>query len=317
MFNITYINELLNGKLTEDGYNHFLSTISYFVRKFKWPKDIITSSENYNSNFWTSSEVQELAHQFFEWIIIKKKLDYLNKIPDSYIAYYFLQMLISFVANRIKQEQQKQGLSFEKCKVLVLDITKSDYFIEKIDEIDYVYNQLINKNDRMPDHEIHHLINYISKIPLTGKTKHYKPLVKMAIDDIFDIIESPVELKTLIKIVFDLFDQKNFDISEYGNETGSIEFKETNNPKHKIMIKEILTNLTKKDALLFLDYLFNDKSESSLADLSSKYNISKSSLHLKIKMFKNKISSLYSPINEEDGILFMQNIAAALDKLSK
>jgi len=317
MFKTTYIYELLKGQLSEDGYRHLLNSISNYVRKYNWPKNIIISSEKNSSKFWTPDDINELSHQFFEFIILKDKLKYLNKIPESYLSYYFLQMLISFVADRIKLEQKKLGLSFEKCEDLVFDISRSDHLNLKIDGIDYVYNRIINKKEIKSDPDIENAVKYLSKIPLNDKTKHFKPLVKMAIEDIFNRIESPIRLKKLVEFVYALFDQKSFLPTDTDIETSSIEFRELINLKHNAAIFDLLSDLTKEDSSLILGYLFQGNDDTSLSDLASKYNITKSSIYYKVKKFKEKIVKTYTPVNEEDGILFIQNIEAALDKLSK
>lgn len=315
MFKTTYIYELLKGQLSEDGYRHLLNSISYYVRKYNWPKNIIISSEKSSSIFWTPDDINELSHEFFGFIILKDKLKYLNKIPESYLSYYFLQMFISFVADRIKLEQKKLGLSFERCEDLVFDISRSDHLNLKIDGIDYVYNRTINKNEIKSDSDIENVIKYLSKIPLNEKIKHIRPLVKMAIEDIFNRIESPIRLKKLVEFVYALFDQKSFILNDNDKETSSFELRELNNQKHKAAILNLLSDLTKKDAKLILEYLF--QGDSSLSDLTPKYNMSKSSIYSIVKKFKEKIVKTYTPENEEDGILFIQNIEAALEKLSK
>ena len=129
MFKEEYLLELLSGKLTSRGYANILGTITSMVRKYQWKKSIIVS--DHNDNDWQSDDIKELSHQFFEWIISKNKIKYLSKVPFEYLSYYFTQMFISFVSNRIKEEQQKVGLSFQKCQELVQEICQEDYDEEK------------------------------------------------------------------------------------------------------------------------------------------------------------------------------------------
>jgi hypothetical protein len=49
--------------------------------------------------------------------------------------------------------------------------------------------------------------------------------------------------------------------------------------------------------------------------LASKLKIPKSTLHFKISSFKKKIASTYTPVNQEDGIIYIKNIHDALDKI--
>lgn len=315
MFNIAYIKELLEGKLSENGYKHFLSIISYYIKKYNWPKNIIVSNEINQSRYWSQDDIRELSHQYFEWIISKGKLDYIHKIEESYISYYFTQILISFVANRIKDNQQKQGLSYEKCKELILDITNEDYIIRNIDGIDYTYNQTINKEDIKIDFEINQAINYLSKIPITEKTKHYKPLVKIAIEDVLNAIESPISVEKLIKFVYILFDQKSFETINFSEDDGNIEFELSNNEQYKASITTVILGLSKNEGKFISEYLFQSEGKASLAELAVKYDLPKSTIHHKIENFKKRIINSYVPKNESDGILFIQKIANALDEL--
>lgn len=316
MFKPTYIHDLLKGQLSQEGYAHFLNSTSFYVRRYNWPKNIIVSNESGNSKFWSQDDIKELTHQYFEWIFSKGKLEYLIKIPDNYLSYYFSQMLISFVANRIKQEQQKQGLSFEKCKELVLEICQSDFINKNVGGIDLVFNNTINELEIKSQNEIERSLAYLSNIPVSEKTKHFKPLVKMAIDDIFNSIESPIAKKKLIEYVFALFDQRSFQSFGTNQEKSIVDSNVSNNQKHKIAITTLLYGLPKEDARLISEYLFQSLGEISLSELASKYNIPKSSLHYKIESFKKKITTTYTPENEEDGMIFIQNIASAMDKHS-
>jgi len=75
--------------------------------------------------------------------------------------------------------------------------------------------------------------------------------------------------------------------------------------------------LTKIDAKLISHFLFQNEKEQSLAELADLYNIPKSTFHHKVDTFKKKIAFSYTPENEQDGILFIQNISKALDEHSK
>lgn len=316
MFNPKFIYELLKGILSEDGYKHILNVVSWNIKKHNWPNSLIVSSEVNSFQNWSNDEIMELTHQFFEWLIVKGKLKYINKVPETYISYYFSQVLVSFVANRISEEQQKQGLSFENCKELVFEIAKKDLEVIEFNGIDYVYNQLFIETDIKPLNEIESTITYLSKIPLTEKTKRYKPLVKMAIEDIFNTTESPIKLRNLVVYVFNLFNQKDFEKSNATPESETLEQNGSDNRKHKVFIDKILSGITKDDARLLSEYIFQSLGQVSYSKLSEKYSLPKSTLHYKIEEFKKKIHAAYTPINEEDGLAFIKGIALSLDKLS-
>jgi hypothetical protein len=315
MFETEYIYELTGGNLSKKGYSSIISCIAYYVRKYHWSKNIIVS-ETASSNYWSTDDIKELAHQFFEWAITKKKFEYLNKISASYLSYYFLQILISYVANRVSEEQQKIGLSFEKCKELVAETGKEKYFYKEVKGTAYLFNNSFENEDIKSESEIDNSLKYLSHYRIPESTKHYKPLVSMALEDIFNVVESPVALPKLVKTVFELFDQSAF--TEASNEAMYLEeTQETDNRKYKSINKNILNGVSKEDAQIILAYLFQSKGEVSLSGLGEKYGIVKSTLHHKIESFKKKIATNYIPENEEDGILFLQNLSAALDELAK
>jgi hypothetical protein len=317
MFKTEHINELISGQLSNEGYKHVISVVSNFVRKNNWPKSIIVSSETNATKFWSIDEIKELTHQFFEWSLSKGKFDNLNKIPESYLSYYFSQILISFVANRIKEEQQKQGLSFEKCRELVISICKEDYINNTIEGKEYFFIHSFSKDDLKPYEDIENALSYLSKIPIKESTKHYKPLVKIAIEDVFNSIETPISLNKLTIAVFSLFNQKSFNILETHEESIDIEEIVKTSVKYDKIIQKLLYGLTKVDAKLISHFLFQNEKEQSLAELADLYNIPKSTFHHKVDTFKKKIATSYTPENEQDGILFIQNISKALDKYSK
>ena len=67
---------------------------------------------------------------------------------------------------------------------------------------------------------------------------------------------------------------------------------------------------------LISEYLFQSQGVMSLSELAIKYNLAKSSLHHKVENFRKKISRAYTPVNEEDGVIYIQNISITLDELS-
>jgi len=75
--------------------------------------------------------------------------------------------------------------------------------------------------------------------------------------------------------------------------------------------------LSKDDAKLISEYLFQTKGEISLSALAEKYSLPKSTAHHKTEQFKKKVSQNYIPENEEDGIVFLKKLSAALDELAK
>jgi hypothetical protein len=316
MFKTEYIYELTSGQLSMEGYKHLISAVSMVVRKHNWPKSIIVSNESIATKFWSVDEIKELTHQFFEWSLTKGKFDNLNKIPQNYLSYYFSQIFISFIANRIKEEQQKEGLSYEKCRELVLSICKEDYVNITIESREYVFIHTFSKDDLKQYKGIENALSYLSKIPIKESTKHFRPLVKLAIEDIFNSIEAPVLLNKLTETVFSLFDQRSLSVPQTDEELVVKEEIEKTSVKYDNIIQKIISGFTKDDAKMIFHFLFQNESEQSMAELADKYNIPKSTFHHKIDTFKKKITSAYTPDNEQDGIFFIQKLSKALDKFS-
>ena len=315
MFDIEYIYELVSGNLSEKAYKNIISSIANMVRKNNWQKSIVTSA-NINSDYWTTDNIKELAHQFFEWAISKGKFKYLNKIPGNYLSYYFTQIFISFVANRISEEQQKKGLSYEKCQELVFEISKEKYYSKEINGIIYLFSDSFENEDIKNEVDIDSSLKYLSHYKIPENTKHYKPLVAMVLEDIFNLIDYPIELSKLIKTVFNLFDQSFFTNSQE-EEIYQEEIKEDNQKKYQSAIQSLLGGLSKNDAQIISEYLFQSNGEISLSTLAEKFQLSKSTIHHKIESFKKKILEIYFPENEDDGINFLQNLSSALDELTK
>lgn len=316
MFKIEYIHELLSGNLTEKGYKHFLFGIYFLIKKHQWSKNIIVSG-NTNSEHWTIDDVKELLQQFFMYSIEKRKFAYLEKIPESYLSYYFTQIFISFVANRISEEQQKSGLSFEKCKELVMSIADEKYTTNQIDSIYYVFTTPFEEKAINQNINFEKELKYLSRIPILEITKHFKPLVTTALEDVFNMIDAPIAVPKLVELVFNLFDQKAFANIDFVEETYEHVYSDADSSKFKPVIKNIVTELSKDDANLISEYLFQTQGQVSLSDLAEKYGIPKSSVHYKVDTFKRKIVENYMPENEEEGVFFMKNLSAALDEIGK
>jgi hypothetical protein len=316
MFKIEYILELLSGRLTEKGYKSFLSGIASLVRKYRWSKNIIVS-EIPNSENWSIEDIKELMQQFFEYAITKNKFAYLEKVPDNYLSYYFTQIFISFVANRISEEQHKQGLSFEKCKELICTITKEKYFSTTISSIDYVSIKPFSENDIQSDFDFETELKYLSPIVIKEDTKHFKPLVAMALEDIFNLIDKPIQLSILIEMVYKLLDQSVFVNPNAQDDYDEQPEYDIDSRKFILPIKEIIKGLSKVDAQIMLEYLFHTQGEISLSSLAEKYDLPQSTAHHKTEQFKKKITQNYIPENEDDGMFFLKNLSTALDDLAK
>ena len=308
MFKEEYIIELISGRLTQKGYANIVSSVAFMARRFNWQKDIVVS-ESFGT-YWNDDDVKELTQQFFEWIITNGKLDYIDKVPHEYLSYYFTQMLVSFVSNRIKEEQQKVGISFQKCNALVREI--ADEYYKPVSHMDksYVKSNLASGNVWI--NNLEDAVKYLSHYPITEETKQYKPIVKLAVEEVLIAADAYVSIESLVNAVYGLLDQSSFSVNVDESETEN-----SSDGKYDSAIAKILEGINSTDAHIFLNYVFEDEQKMSLSEIAVKYNVPKSSIHKKIEDFKNKIFQVYMPENEDDGIYFLQNLAQSLDDLAK
>lgn len=310
MFKIEYLLDLLSGCLTQEGYTGIVGSIASMVRQHQWKKNIIVSG-NQDTN-WSNDDINELAQQFFEWIITHNKLKYIEKVPYEYLSYYFTQMFISFVATRIKEEQQKIGISYQKCEELVKAVCNESYNVMIINCKDYISNGISSSDTILSD--LSDITRFLPHYSVKPTTKHYKPLIKMVIDDIMSDVKDLVPLDLLLATVFQLLDQTALHDSLPDNITLAEEIDDEN--KYDSYIKVILEGLTKVDAQIMIEYIFENSGKSSLSELSTKYGIPKSTLSKKIIDFKNKIFTTYMPENESDGECFIKKLAYSLDEMA-
>ena len=308
MFKEEYIIELISGRLTQKGYANIVSSVALMARRFNWQKDIVVS-ESFGT-CWNDGDVKELTQQFFEWIITNGKLNYIDKVPHEYISYYFTQMLVSFVSNRIKEEQQKVGISFQKCNALVREIADEYYKPVSHRDKSYVKSNLASGNVWI--NNLEDAVKYLSHYPITEETKQYKPIVKLAVEEVLIAADAYVSIDSLVNAVYVLLDQSSFSVNVDESETEN-----SCDGKYDSAIAKILEGINSTDAHIFLNYVFGDEQKMSLSEIAVKYNVPKSSIHKKIEDFKNKIFKVYIPENEDDGICFLQNLAQSLDDLAK
>jgi hypothetical protein len=309
MFKEEYIIDLIYGKLTQKGYASIVSSIASMIRQYHWQKNIVVTDSS--GPDWTNDDIKELAQQFFEWIIANDKLKYVEKIPREYLAYYFTQMLVSFVANRIKEEQQKVGISFQKCQELVKEVC-DESFIEVSHKNRYYIKSPMASEEIWID-DLEDSIKYLAHYPITEKTKQFKSIVKLAIDDILMSANGYVLTTILPNAVFQLLDQSTFAI----HVEESVKFEELIGSKYGDEINSLMNGVSKVDAQLILEYLFQDDEKVSLSELAVKYEMPKSTIHKLVSDFKHNIFRCYIPENEEDGISFLKKLANALDERAK
>ena len=309
MFNDKDIIELLSGSLSEESYNNILATIGGMVNKYKWPRTIIVS--NKQSERWEDDDIKELAHSYFEWLISNDKLKYIVKIPRNYIGYYFAQMLVSFVSDRIKIEQSKSGLSFRQCKEIVYDICQEDFIINEINNEQYVCLDETSSFNLAKG--IDDLSKYLPKHPIDPVKNNAKSMIRLAVEDVVNTINGSIPISKLYEIVYMLcsIETKSTDV-----ESVQINDDELNGSKYEDTIQQIVGEMNTDDASMILDYLFQDNGKTSLSKMEEKYNIPRSTIHYKMEMFRQSIGRHFKPDSEEDGIRFLKKLATVLDEIA-
>lgn len=303
-----YIIELAKGKMTFEGYNYIVSLIKFYLNKYRWPKIILDENTNKN-DFWTSDEILSLTQQFLVYVLEKEKLRNYRKIPKNYIEYYFKTIIVSYVASKIKEQQNKQGLSFFDTKRISLEILNDFYFMKEI-KSDFFWNkENVFTNPVIENETINDIIESLPKIPITEKTKHYKPRVKTAINDIFNLINRPIKQSVLLNQVFKLFDQSYFSLIE--------EDQDENEIREDVIsqaVQQIIFKVNQIDICIYLDYFFSDRKE-SLNSIAQRLNVPKSTIHYKTSNFTKLITETFVPENEQEGICFLEKLHKALDEL--
>jgi hypothetical protein len=239
-------------------------------------------------------------------------LKHTYKIPDEYLEYYFKQIIVSYVADKIKEYQNKIRLSFDTVKRISKEILKRDYIPVK--KHNKVYWSKSDRGNIIEDvNDLETKVELLPKIKLKESTKHFKPLVSMAINDVFELTETAIEENLLIKYIYSLFDQSSFIAKSLDEQETNAEIDDEEKESINNVILKINQKISSEDKLLFSEYLFSTD-KLSLSDLAKKYQLPKSTLHHKITKFKNLIATHYIPPNKEAGIYFLTKLKDLLDE---
>lgn len=303
-----YIIELAKGNMSLDGYDYIVSLVKYYLNKYSWPKTILDENTN-TDKYWNDDEVLSLTQQLLIFILEKGKLKNYRKIPENYIEYYFKTIIVSYVANKIKEHQNELGLSFDDTKRVSLEILNDLYFSRKVKSDIFWNKENVFTNPVNDNETINDIVSTLPKIPITGKTKHYKPRVKIALNDVFNLINRPIKQNVIFNQVFKLFDQSSFAVND--------DEKIKNEIRESIVsqaIKQIVSKIEQVDIPIYLDYFFSD-TKKSLSFIAETYNIPKSTVHYKTNQFTKIISESLIPDNEEEGVWFLEKLHKTLDEL--
>ncbi|MEA3505183.1 MAG: hypothetical protein U9R32_08300 [Bacteroidota bacterium] len=303
-----YIIELAKGNMSLDGYDYIVSLVKYYLSKYSWPKIVLDDNIN-TDRYWTDDEALSFTQQLLVFILEKGKLKNYRKIPKNYIEYYFKTIIVSYVANKIKGHQNKLGLSFDDTKRVSLVILNDLYFSKKIKSDIFWNKENVFTNPVLDNETINDIVASLPKIPITEKTKHYKPRVKTALNDVFTLINKPIKQSVIFNQVFRLFDQSSFAVNNDEQITNEI--------REDIVsqaIEQVVSKIELKDIPIYLDYFFSE-TKNSLNSLAEKYNLPKSTVHYKINQFTKIISESLIPDNEQEGVWFLENLHKTLDEL--
>ncbi len=303
-----YIIELAKGNMSLDGYDYIVSLVKYYLNKYSWPKTVLDENTN-TDKYWNDDEVLSFTQQLLIFILEKGKLKNYRKIPENYIEYYFKTIIVSYVANKIKKHQNKLGLSFDDTKRVSLEILNDLYFSRKIKSDIFWNKENVFTNSVNDNETINDIVATLPKIPITEKTKHYKPRVKTALNDVFSLINRPIKQNVIFNQVFKLFDQSSFAINDDEQITNEI--------RESIVsqaIMQIVSKIEQIDIPIYLDYFFSD-TKKSLGYIAEKYNLPKSTAHYKINQFTKIISENLIPDNEQEGVWFLEKLHKTLDEL--
>jgi hypothetical protein len=307
---IQVINGLSNKELSKEGYKKLVSLIKQFVYKYRWPK-IILDENNEKNKEWTDEDILSLTHQFILYLFESNKLKNINKIPDNYLNYYFHQIVVTYVSDKIHKSQSINGISFQTIKRIVNEILITDYKEVEIDSKRYWKSkESCTENLNLSQNKIINLVECLPKITIDPKTKHFKKYIKNAVSNIYSTIESEIEEKLLIQLTYNLFDQSYLTPSiAKEDEVNEIDIDELT-----ISISKIFNELVIEDIPLIVKYYF-EESNYSLEDLAKENDLPKSTLHYRIIRFRNLLNKYFTPKNDDEGIIFLEKLFEKLDEV--
>ncbi len=311
MFDNQDIIQLVTGNLSRDAYQHIVDETAALVNRHKWPKGICTSESE--GDWWTDDDIKELTHAFIEWGMTKGKFNYLTKIPTNYLGYYFTQILVSYVADRIKLMQEEEtGFSFRQCEEIVKAICKSHYEMRCIEGKDMV--ALSWENAEANKKNINDMLEYLPRYTINNDRKKTKVSIALAIEDVINAA-GVLDFNALCKAVYTLVSYNNEKSSKDNDVVNP--FMEETSEEYNDIVEKMISDVNDKEANMILDYLFLRNGKVSLSEMEKKYNMPKSTIHHKMDSFRKKIIASYTPENEEDGIAFLKKIAILLDEKAK
>jgi hypothetical protein len=296
---VKYIIDLAEGRLSLDGYSAIVSQIKRLLVKNRWPKVILEGFTNIEGH-WSEDEILSFTQQFLLHVLNTNKLKNCNKIPEGYLEYYFQTIIMSYVASKIKGHQNETRLSYDDVKRISLNILNQEFHCEEKMGVKLWNKEAVFIYPTTDEAIIIDLVSALPKIRIKDRSKHFKPLVKTAIVNLFNIVDGSIKQSVLIDQVYNLFDQSSFDMN---NEEM---------PAQEMRI-EILTETAKKisekidrvDIPLILEYFFSE-TNISMSILGEKFDMPKSTVQYKTSQFKKVIFEMFIPENENEGVRLLE-----------
>ena len=307
---IQHIKDLSRKQLSIKGYNRLIILIWHFIIKYNWPKQILEEAENQTSD-WNKQDIIQFTHQFVAFIYENGKLKNIEKIPDDYLEYYFHQIIVTYVASRVREAQMKMGISFDAVRRILKDELPSKYKkIEKDGKKYWGKEEDEDNKRRLSNTEIQNIISYLPKIkPQVGR-KQYKPIVIRGLNRIFDSTETFIEEDFLIKIAYESIDRRPFD--ELIDNDIYIEQDPFDEQKINDALTNIINALENNEIPLVIDYFFIGQ-DISLRELANEYDIPKSTIHHRLDKFKRLLNENFQPASEKEGLYFLEKLHKLLD----
>jgi hypothetical protein len=306
---IETIKNIAYNQLEAKGYKKLISLLMYMVNKYNWPKIVIDDFEK-DGTKWNIDEIVAFAHQLIIYIEREQKLRHIAKIPDSYLEYYFHQVIVTYVATKISELQSKQGISYKSVKQILLKILEEEYHKSIIGGRTYWSNTTEVESDNIDLGEIERKVEYLPKIIIKIGAKQFKKYVKRAVSNIFSIDINIIEQEALINATYSLFDQSKEQKEQNPDSVDEIEKSHIQS-----QVRKILKGIEKSELVLLFDY-FLATERMTIRSLAEKYKIPKSTVQHKINKVKHIISSAYIPSNYSEGKYFLDCLKNELDKLS-
>jgi hypothetical protein len=309
-----FLDELLSGTISNEGYRQFLHFIRKTVSIRRWP--IIILGENVSGDSWNNETLASFAHQFLSDMIQKKKITCLSHIPPEARFAYMSMFLAQYAADQIRQHQQKSGFSYAQIKRCTKNI------LQKSPKL-FCHQAIGSKNMwrlchsrqivKLSESEIIDLVKHLPKCYIKPDETRIDVYVKERLKDILGIADTDVEENVLMLLLYENLCQRpqicSSDFERIADEHPSENDIQEN---HKEKIDLILSKLDETDCKILKEYFFKTPDE-SLKDGAERLSIPKSTLHHRLNHIKSLISKTFPPCSEQDGLLFLEKLRSTLD----